>query len=155
MSPGILKFILLWTLSYLATLLAKEQTPKSIHIDPGTGNKIVLGGLFPVHTKGSSEEDRCGPLLKERGIQRLEAMLYALNLINNNPGNWPIKIGATILDTCSSDSYALEQSLQFLHYSCGHSANMSNKITAVVGASNSEVSESLANIFRLFQVSCL
>ncbi|GFT40950.1 metabotropic glutamate receptor 7 [Nephila pilipes] len=129
-----------------------NEEPKSARIEVDGENVVVLGGLFPVHSKGPSEEDRCGPMLLEKGIQRLEAMLYAIDQINNNTNYWNFKMGATILDTCSSDSYALEQSLQFLHYSCGPNANISRKVTAVVGAANSVVSASVANIFRLFQI---
>ncbi|KAG8197939.1 hypothetical protein JTE90_020315 [Oedothorax gibbosus] len=145
------KTAILWAFTFIFTSLASEYNLKSLNINPHS--TFVLGGLFPVHRKGvDSELDRCGLLQEEKGIQRLEAMLYALDQINNDPVSWPFKLGATILDTCTSDSFALEQSLQFLHYSCGPTVNMSNKITAVVGASNSDVSEALANIFRLFEI---
>ncbi|GFR04976.1 metabotropic glutamate receptor 7 [Trichonephila clavata] len=126
--------------------------PKSAKIEIDEENVVVLGGLFPVHSKGPSQEDRCGPMLLEKGIQRLEAMLYAIDRINSNTSYWQFKMSATVLDTCSSDSYALEQSLQFLHYSCGPNANITRKVAAVVGAANSVVSASVANIFRLFQI---
>ncbi|KAF8782187.1 metabotropic glutamate receptor 3-like isoform X2 [Argiope bruennichi] len=143
---------------FLVQLLMNEvlsfvpEHQKSARIEVNDENQIVLGGLFPVHAEGTSEDNRCGSMLTEKGIQRLEAMLYAIDQINNNSSFWKIKMGAVILDTCSSESYALEQSLQFLHYSCGPKANISRKVTAVVGASNSVVSASVANIFRLFQI---
>ena len=45
----------------------------SIRID----GDITLGGLFPVHGRGS-EGKACGELKKEKGIHRLEAMLLSL-----------------------------------------------------------------------------
>nr|XP_013805904.1 PREDICTED: metabotropic glutamate receptor 4 [Apteryx mantelli mantelli] len=57
----------------------------------------------------------CGELKKEKGIHRLEAMLFALDRINNDPELLPnITLGARILDTCSRDTHALEQSLTFV-----------------------------------------
>lgn len=77
---------------------------------------VVFGGLFPMHEHLPGSADYpCGALKAEKGIQRLEAMLYALDLINNDPYLLPnITIGALILDTCSSDTYALDQSMEFV-----------------------------------------
>ena len=45
----------------------------------------------------------------------MEAMLYALDQINEDPQLLPaLQLGALILDTCSNPSYALEQSMQFV-----------------------------------------
>ena len=83
---------------------------------------VVFGGLFPMHEhlvpgqgSGGSAEFPCGAVKEEKGIQRLEAMLYALDLINEDPDILPnITIGAVILDTCSSDTHALDQSMEFV-----------------------------------------
>lgn len=70
---------------------------------------LVLGGLFPVHEKGGGV-DECGRINEDRGIQRLEAMLFAIDRINNDPMLLPgVSLGVHILDTCSRDTYALEQ----------------------------------------------
>ena len=75
---------------------------------------VILGGLFPVHEYGSPREP-CGAISEFRGIQRLEAMLFAIEQINNDKQLLPgIELGALILDTCSDDNYALEQSLRFV-----------------------------------------
>ena len=42
---------------------------------------ILLGGLFPIHKQGG-DEDICGQILDEDGIQPLEAMLFTLDEIN-------------------------------------------------------------------------
>lgn len=78
---------------------------------------LVIGALFPVHEKGDGMED-CGKINEERGIQRLEAMLLALDEINSSDHILPgLELGAHILDTCSKDTYALEQSLDFVRAS--------------------------------------
>lgn len=126
---------------------------------------ITLGGLFPVHGRGS-EGKACGELKKEKGIHRLEAMLFALDRINNDPDLLPnITLGARILDTCSRDTHALEQSLTFVQaliekdsteVRCVNGGppiiTKPERVVGVIGASGSSVSIMVANILRLFKV---
>ncbi|XP_069792358.1 metabotropic glutamate receptor 2 [Narcine bancroftii] len=136
---------------------------KEITID----GDLVIGGLFPVHEKGNGLED-CGRINEHRGIQRLEAMLFALDAINKDADILPgIKLGAHILDTCSKDTYALEQSLEFVRssltkvdeteYICPDGSyaihdDMTFAIAGVIGGSYSDVSIQVANLLRLFQI---
>ncbi|XP_043932416.1 metabotropic glutamate receptor 4 [Protopterus annectens] len=131
----------------------------SIHGD------ITLGGLFPVHGRGA-EGKACGELKKEKGIHRLEAMLYALDRINSDPHLLPnITLGALILDTCSRDTHALEQSLTFVQALIEKDSsdvrcingeppiiNKPDRVVGVIGASSSSVSIMVANILRLFKI---
>ncbi|XP_046729129.1 glutamate receptor, metabotropic 8a isoform X2 [Silurus meridionalis] len=133
----------------------------SIRID----GDIILGGLFPVHSRGERGVP-CGELKKEKGIHRLEAMLFAIDLINKDPELLPnVTLGARILDTCSRDTYALEQSLTFVQALIerdGSDVRCANgdppvfakpdKIIGVIGASASSVSIMVANILRLFKI---
>uniref|UniRef100_K7FZD7 Metabotropic glutamate receptor 2 n=1 Tax=Pelodiscus sinensis TaxID=13735 RepID=K7FZD7_PELSI len=134
-----------------------------------TEGDLVIGGLFPVHEKGSSAEE-CGQINEHRGIQRLEAMLFALDEINRDQRLLPgVTLGAHILDTCSKDTYALEQSLDFgtptpwssrwilsAHISPDGSYAIHDEvpmaITGVIGGSYSDVSIQVANLLRLFQI---
>lgn len=124
---------------------------------------VTLGGLFPVHEYGSPRET-CGAISAFRGIQRLEAMLFAIEQINNNKNLLPgITLGALIFDTCSDDNYALEQSLRFVrsrlasgtctcvNASAAESVYNDN-VFGVVGATLSSVSVHVANLLRLFQL---
>lgn len=84
-----------------------------------TRGDIVLGGIFPMHEQDINNPSYpCGDVKEEKGIQRLEAMMFALDLINkNNPDLLPnITLGSLIIDSCSSDTYALEQSMEFVRY---------------------------------------
>lgn len=116
---------------------------------------LMIGGLFPVHQKGEGTQD-CGKINAQRGIQRLEAMLLALDEINRDERILPgIKLGAHILDTCSKDTYALEQSLEFVRasltkvddseYTCPDGSyaihdDIPLAISGVIGGSYSDVS---------------
>lgn len=79
---------------------------------------IILGGIFPMHEhRQNNPEYPCGAVKEEKGIQRLEAMLYAIDLINADPELLPnTSLGVLIIDSCSSDTYALEQSMEFVRY---------------------------------------
>lgn len=62
-----------------------------------------------MHEKGAGMEE-CGRVNEDRGIQRLEAMLFAIDRINMDSAVLPgVSLGVHILDTCSRDTYALEQ----------------------------------------------
>ncbi|EHA97538.1 Metabotropic glutamate receptor 7 [Heterocephalus glaber] len=135
--------------------------PHSIRIE----GDVTLGGLFPVHAKGPTGVP-CGDIKRENGIHRLEAMLYALDQINSDPNLLPnVTLGARILDTCSRDTYALEQSLTFVQALIQKDTSdvrctngeppvfvKPEKVVGVIGASGSSVSIMVANILRLFQV---
>ncbi|KAJ8245458.1 hypothetical protein GJAV_G00270960 [Gymnothorax javanicus] len=163
MQPG------LWALLLMALSRGALPSPsdsfarKDIKID----GDLVLGGLFPVHEKGLGM-DECGRVNEDRGIQRLEAMLFAIDRINTDPALLPgVSLGAHILDTCSRDTYALEQSLEFVRasltkvddteYICpdGSYALQDSSplaIAGVIGGSYSSVSIQVANLLRLFQI---
>lgn len=84
-----------------------------------TRGDIVLGGIFPMHEHNSNNRDYpCGDVKEEKGIQRLEAMMYALDIINMNDTELlpNVTLGSLIIDSCSSDTYALEQSMEFVRY---------------------------------------
>ncbi|OCT66350.1 metabotropic glutamate receptor 6 [Xenopus laevis] len=156
-SPRILFFLLLQRSVGVETSTAQH----SIKID----GDVTLGGLFPVHAKGPAGAP-CGEVKKEAGVHRLEAMLYALDQINGDPELLPnLTLGARILDTCSRDTYALEQSLTFvqaliqkdtsdIRCSNGEPPILSRpeRVVGVIGASASSVSIMVANVLRLFSI---
>ena len=88
---------------------------RSLHLHiPGD---ILLGGLFTLHFRSNlryGKEDVCYGIFSRSAFQSLEAMLMAVQQINNNDNLLPgIKIGVEIMDTCGSVDYAVRQSLNF------------------------------------------
>ncbi|CAG5984105.1 unnamed protein product, partial [Menidia menidia] len=157
-------FQVLWVLLAGVGRVSRAQQgtqPQSIKIE----GDITLGGLFPVHSRGPVGV-ACGEIKREKGIHRLEAMLYALDQINSDPDLLPnITLGARILDTCSRDTYALEQSLTFVQaliQKDNSGVRCSNgeppiipkpeRVVGVIGASGSSVSIMVANVLRLFSI---
>lgn len=51
----------------------------------------------------------------EDGIQPLEAMLYTIERINEDPGILAgVRLGALAFDTCDNPTYALQQAFYFV-----------------------------------------
>ncbi|EPB80727.1 7 transmembrane receptor [Ancylostoma ceylanicum] len=125
--------------------------------------EIVLGGLFPIHEAGRNGS-QCGKIKADQGVQRMVAMLYALEKVNQDNSLLPqASLGAQILDTCSVDSHALEQSLEFIKsvMSSGDGAICADgspasyhrqPVAAVVGAAGSQVSVMVASMLQLFRI---
>jgi len=153
----------LWMVQAFLDLAGSQEiyAPHSIRVE----GDVTLGGLFPVHARGVPGMP-CGDIKKENGIHRLEAMMYALDQINGDEELLPnVTLGARILDTCSRDTYALEQSLTFVQALIQKDTSdvrctngeppvfvKPEKVVGVIGASASSVSIMVANILRLFQV---
>lgn len=170
-SPSVVFLLLATSYTWLFPITAPQRVPIDPQAAPEYAHSIrldgdiILGGLFPVHSRGDRGTP-CGELKKEKGIHRLEAMMFAIDLINKDPELLPnITLGARILDTCSRDTYALEQSLTFVQALIerdGSDVRCANgdppiftkpdKIVGVIGAASSSVSIMVANILRLFKV---
>ncbi|XP_037539778.1 metabotropic glutamate receptor 4-like [Nematolebias whitei] len=159
-------WLLLLASYFMITLAAKPKMPGHTHLNSiRIDGDISLGGLFPVHARGNDGK-ACGELKKEKGIHRLEAMLFALDRINNDNELLPnITLGARILDTCSRDTHALEQSLTFVQALIEKDSTdvkclsggppiitKPERVVGVIGASSSSVSIMVANILRLFKI---
>ena len=129
---------------------------------------FVLGGLFPVHDNDGGGS-RCGPVRKERGVERMEAMLYAIDRINNVPTLLPnITLGFDIRDTCNSENIGLDESIDLVIEDSELDASSCNQISTefsgsgsttaaiptsfVIGAAASAVSVPVATLLRLFQL---
>lgn len=111
-------YIFISVIIYCATTGAYQYEAETNKKLMRTRGDIVLGGIFPMHEQiNTNNEYPCGDIKKEKGVQRLEAMLYAIDLINEDPLILPnITLGTLIIDSCSSDTYALEQSMEFVRY---------------------------------------
>ena len=123
----------------------------SVSVEDGN-DVLVLGGLFPVHR---NEDNRCGGIL-DLGVQRLEAMVLAIQDINSDTSFLPgVTLAFEIRDTCTQANYALEQSLDYVSarsLKIGSENGTVLGISGVVGAASSGVSIAVANLLRLFNI---
>ena len=120
---------------------------------------IILGGLFPFHTSVSgSDGGQCADELSYKGIQSLEAMLYAIDAINSDPDLLPnITLGYDIRDTCRSEKIGLDESADMVlandSESClGNSERFLPAVMAVIGPLESHVSIPIASFFHILQM---
>lgn len=84
---------------------------------------LMIGALLPVHEQPSYIDEQVGPKRKcgiirdQYGVQRVEALLFMLDIINNKsitnllPG---VKLGLEIRDECWDSSIALEETIDFI-----------------------------------------
>ena len=132
---------------------------------------FVFGGLIPVHSDDpNSGGGRCGNVRTERGLERMEAMLFALDLINSDTELLPgLSIGYDIRDTCNSENIGLDETIDLIItgsqldlQSCQASSLMGSNSTVpqvainpptsgIVGAASSRVSVPVASLVRLFR----
>ena len=76
---------------------------------------IIIGGLVTIHTTNSENPAICWDLNERVSIQRLEAMLFVIDIINSNKSVLRnISLGLEVYDTCSSEIVALERALHFV-----------------------------------------
>jgi hypothetical protein len=108
---------------------------------------------------------QCTAIKRERGIQRLEAMLFALDVVNTRSSNLMkstllntnIRFGALIYDSCDYESYAIERALNMLLPSVDQCLPLNQRkdsllIAGVIGSASSIVSMAIADILRLAEV---
>lgn len=116
------------------------------------GSTVLLGGLFPIHA--TSDGQVCADL-QDFAIQQVEAMVFAINLINSDPDLLPgVNLTFTIRDTCSNPSHALDQTFEYVqnqNVSCSDGLSRV-AVSGVVGAHFSRVSMDVANLLRLYKV---
>ncbi|CAF1320134.1 unnamed protein product [Adineta steineri] len=128
---------------------------------------IILGGFFPIHQPPSNElgSMQCTAIKRERGIQRLEAMLFALDVVNTRSSRLMssvlahsnIRFGALIYDSCDYESYAIERAFNMLLPSIDQCMPVTKRtessvIAGVVGSASSIVSMAIADILRLAEI---
>ncbi|XP_019617134.1 PREDICTED: metabotropic glutamate receptor 3-like [Branchiostoma belcheri] len=141
-------------LRYVAVLVASCTAVLGVsYHKEGT---VILGGLFPIH--GYKGYDQCGALLGPSRVQRLLAMAQAVDDVNNNPDILSgVTLGYAIYDTCSRESIALNQSLNFIQHTCEKRVACQRQIqysnlVGVVGASFSTSSMLVSHLLALQQV---
>ena len=127
---------------------------------------FVLGGLFAVHSMQGSERS-CQDIRCRGGTDRAEAMLFAIDQINNDSLLLPnITLGYDIRDTCSEEHIGLDEAAELIltrtHINLESENNCSSNngsgsgadrghTIGLIGAGASRVSIPIAGLTRLFE----
>lgn len=109
-----MKFYIVY--SFLAVVYATRRSKYRTGLI--TEGDVVIGGLIPVHFSPNFAphpgNSSCHGDFHLRGYKGVEAMLYAVELINNDTALLPnVTLGVDIKDTCGSVDYAIMESLSF------------------------------------------
>ncbi|XP_071240067.1 G-protein coupled receptor family C group 6 member A-like [Salvelinus alpinus] len=124
---------------------------------------ILIGGLFPIHEGVEESPNISAPHVSQcvrfntDGFIQALAMIHAVESANRSPvlTALGISLGYRLHDSCSDVTTALRASADFTQEpttDCGGGANTSNSsppIMAVIGASSSEISISVARQLNL------
>ncbi len=117
-----------------------------------TKGDVIIGGLFPIHKKSETSENECGEFNELTGYQYMEAMLFAIDKINNDTEILPnITLGTQIYDTCLSKTIAADRAKEFIKLSLTQNIEK-GQLAGVVGALASGVSLVVANFLRVFEI---
>ena len=169
---GFVSAFLLWLLH--SGLWHGRADCQKLEISPRlfTGGDIIIGGLSPVHFAPTEAQEQANPdsqlcqgSFNTRGFEAVEAMLFAMDMLNEghlkNKVLPNITIGMDIKDTCTSADYAVRESLNFtfirranLQDECSglRKTKPEKHTVAVVGAAYSGVSMAVTNLCGLFYV---
>ncbi|KAM9425778.1 G-protein coupled receptor family C group 6 member A [Pholidichthys leucotaenia] len=145
--------------------LETEHAAKTDTSGPGitAPGDIIIGGIFPIHEdvdrNNSSFAPQAQPCIRfqETGLLRALAMISAIEAINESPlmTNVNITLGYRILDSCADVTTALRAVINSaLQTNCheGHDTSLCKSVTAIIGASHSEVSIAIARHLTLKMV---
>ncbi|XP_042874253.1 uncharacterized protein LOC122254577 isoform X2 [Penaeus japonicus] len=93
---------------------ASCHSPEADHVFIESPDQLYILATFNVHERGDKPLE-CGPLRGDRGIQSVEALLWSLERVNSDPDILPgMKLGAIVLDACSSKEKAVRDVTNFL-----------------------------------------
>ena len=156
--------LLQWNCSLGVVQFGYDDPPENIlYADGGTrisglqefvDRDIILGGLFTVHTDAAgSAGGKCSTDVWTRGVETLEAMLFAIDSINGDGNLLPdVMLGYDIRDTCQSVNIALEEGLDLLLTKDQTLSVNRTRVSAVIGPLESFVTIPVASLFHLFQM---
>ena len=145
-----------------SVLLKDDQTERIRGFSNVDGSDFYLAGLTQVHFDINGV--KCSEEFSDRGLEETEAMLFAIDSINNDPDLLPnITLGYDIRDYCGVENIAVDDVLQWALKSglstshleldqCTRNSNGS-VLAAVIGAYHSQVSSPVASLLRPFEIS--
>ncbi len=124
---------------------------------------IILGGLIPLHTFNEAKQD-CDSLRSLDSLKRVEAFVFAIDKMNENPSLLPgITLGFDIHDTCSYGARTLLASLNFIPMSedgtcrlstapCNNGTDDVAPVVGVVGAQRSASSVQATTLLGQYHI---
>ena len=157
-----------WSHSFAIDFTITSKSGRVRGIQNTQDSDFVLGGLFAVHSRNLSQgvgSESCGQIRCQEGIERVEAMLFAIDQINNDPHLLPnLTLGYDIRDTCYEEHVGLDEAADLIlsgtHLELNNKNQCNNSISkqlqvgtiGLIGAGASRVSIPIAGLTRLFEI---
>ena len=106
-----------------------------------TDKDFIIGGLFPVGDCTDSGQ---------KDLELLEAMLFAIDQINNDMSLLPnLTIGYDVRDSCNDEIVGLNEALDFSYQYGGIISTQAPEILGIVGPAYTAVTHSVATLLSL------
>ena len=127
-----------------------------------SSSDFYLGGIIPVHV--AMNDSQCSNEFTGLGVEEVEAMLFAIDSINNDPDLLPnITLGYDIRDYCAVPNVAVDEVIDWAltssvardYQECDQcvDVNMQSPVLiGVIGATDSRVSAPVASFLRPFEI---
>ena len=117
---------------------------------------VMLGGLFNLHFADNG--DYCGDIFT-MGLGHAEAMIFAIEKINNNPNLLPnVTLGYDIRDYCESTALAMQITYDFVRNAdpvVKTTKIRSKPISALVGLYNSASAVLVGSLLKVVNISAI
>ena len=145
-----------------SVVLKDELTGRIRGFNDINGSDFYLGALTRVHSDLNGVQ--CSHDFVERGLEEAEAMLFAIDSVNNDPDLLPtIRLGYDIRDYCGAENVALDEVIDWALTSsvvtnsqecdqCTDVKSQGSVFAAVIGAFHSRVSGPVASFLRPFEI---
>ena len=143
-------------------LLVDSQTGRIRGFRSTDDHDFYLGGLSRVHF--DMDGLHCSDAFVGRGLEEAEAMLFAIDSVNNDPSLLPtVRLGYDMRDYCGVENVAIDEIIDWVLASnvvtssggCDPESAVNSGgavLAAVVGAFHSRVSGPVASFLRPFEV---
>ncbi|XP_033109263.1 uncharacterized protein LOC117110613 [Anneissia japonica] len=117
--------------------------------------ELQIPALFAIHDHADYKED-CGAI-RETGIVNLEALLFALDEVNNDTSLLPgVTLGTNAFDTCMTSSRAVRELSSLLGGRLDVDNNGWSSIVGIIGSETDDTTHSLSTVseqYRYTQIS--
>uniref|UniRef100_A0A674PP04 Extracellular calcium-sensing receptor-like n=1 Tax=Takifugu rubripes TaxID=31033 RepID=A0A674PP04_TAKRU len=153
-----------WALLQLLLLVSFSQAEDRVCLQMGDPENpqlskdgdIILGGIFSFHSSWINRRDTY--ILNFRGFQYAQAMLFAIDEINNSSDLLPgITLGCKIYDSCGSIARGVRASLALINsqetiFKLSDKCTKPAQVQAIMGESSSSPNMAVATVIGPFHI---
>lgn len=138
----------------------KIKTVPSVPVEKfSTAGDLNIGIVLPLHSYDHSK-GQCNIDTPPLGVvQRLEAMIFAIDEINKNDSLlYNVTLGYTVVDDCGNEFVGQARALHFIQTSgpCPRTKEENtfypSEVVAVIGTENSKGTQNIADIMNIYEI---